>query len=235
MEGTSFGPVEIWRSMGAVGHSVLIFLLLMSVYSIGVMIERYIQFRRARKQSLLFVEVAKALLPEHRVEDLLTESRQFPRSHLAHIYSAAIVDWRDYQKNPGLPEGFEHTMSRAIDREAVIMVQDMKRGLSGLATIGATAPFVGLFGTVVGIMDAFFSMAASGQSGIATVSGGIAEALVNTAMGLFVALPAVWGFNYFLNRVERFSAEMANSGSEIVDYFVKTTRSHAWKSAKDSR
>ena len=215
MEGTSFGPAEIWQSMGLVGKSVMIFLILMSVYSMSLMIERYIQFSRARKQTLRFVEAAKAFLPEHKIEELLAEGRKYPKSHLAHIYSAAIVDWHSYHKNAEIPPEFEHTMSRAVDREAVIVVQNLKRGLSGLATIGATAPFVGLFGTVVGIMNAFFSMATSGQSGIATVSGGIAEALVNTAMGLFVALPAVWGFNYFLNRVERFNAEMGNTGQRI--------------------
>ena len=235
MEGTSFGPIDIWNSMGGVGHAVLIFLLLMSVYSIAVMIERYILFNRAKKQSFSFVEVAKDLLPKGEIESLLAEARKYPRSHLAHVYAAAIVDWHDYHANPEPPEGFEATMGRAVDREAVVVAQNMKRGLSSLATIGATAPFVGLFGTVVGIMNAFFAMARSGQGGISTVAGGIAEALVNTAVGLFVALPAVWGFNYFLNRVERLNAEMNNSGTEIVDYFVKRTRSELWKSGTRAR
>lgn len=231
MEGTAFGPVEIWNSIGGVGKSVLLFLLLMSVYSIGVMIERYLLFARARKQSVNFVEKAKALLPNGDIDGLLKETSRFPKSHLARICAAALVDWFDYRKNRDAPAGFEETMERAVGREAVLVVQDMKRGLAGLATIGATAPFVGLLGTVVGIMNAFFAMARTGQGGIATVSGGIAEALVNTAVGLFVALPAVWGFNYFLNRVERFAAEMTNTGTEMVDYFVKRVRSETWSSA----
>jgi biopolymer transport protein ExbB/biopolymer transport protein TolQ len=235
MEGTSFGPVEIWRSMGTVGHTVLIFLLLMSIYSIGVMIERYVLLNKARKQSLRFVEAAKSLLPKGDVEHLLQETQKFPKSHLARVYAAALVDWYDYGKNPEPPSGFEETMARAVDREAVLVVQEFKRGLSGLASIGATAPFVGLFGTVVGIMNAFFAMARSGQGGITTVAGGIAEALVNTAVGLFVALPAVWGFNYFLNRVERLNAEMTNTGTELVDYFVKRARSERWRSAIHDR
>ena len=232
MEGTAtFGPVEIWRSMGSIGHGVLIFLLLMSVYSIGVMVERYVLFAKARKQTLRFVEVAKTLLPKGDVHALLEETKRYPKSHLAHIYAAAIVDWYDFRHNPEPPVGFDETMTRAVEREAVVVVQQLKRGLPGLASIGATAPFVGLFGTVVGIMNAFFAMATAGEGGISTVAGGIAEALVNTAVGLFVALPAVWAFNYFLNRVERFRAEMANSGSELVDYFVKHCRSEAWKLA----
>ena len=231
MEGTPFGPVEIWQSIGTIGKSVLIFLLLMSIYSIGVMIERYMLFERAKKQSLHFVERAKQLLPKGDTETLLQETSKHPRSHLARICAAALVDWNDYKKNADPPPGFDETMGRAVAREAVLVVQDMKRGLAGLATIGATAPFVGLFGTVIGIMNAFFAMARTGQGGITTVAGGIAEALVNTAVGLFVALPAVWGFNYFLNRVERFNAEMSNSGTEMVDYFIKRVRSETWSSA----
>jgi biopolymer transport protein ExbB/biopolymer transport protein TolQ len=207
----------------------------MSVYSIAVMVERYILLAKARKQSLRFVEVAKDLLPKGEIDTLLTETRRYPKSHLAHVYAAAIVDWHDYDANSAPPEGFETTMARAVEREAVLVAQGLKRGLSGLATIGATAPFVGLFGTVVGIMNAFFAMATSGQGGISTVAGGIAEALVNTAVGLFVALPAVWGFNYFLNRVERINAEMTNSGTEIVDYFVKRTRSELWRPVARAR
>jgi biopolymer transport protein ExbB/TolQ len=97
----------------------------------------------------------------------------------------------------------------------------MKKGLSGLATIGTTAPFIGLFGTVIGIINAFKGMALTGSGGIAAVSTGIAEALVTTALGLFVAIPAVWLFNIFMNKIERFQVEMSNSASELLDYFIK--------------
>ena len=98
---------------------------------------------------------------------------------------------------------------------------DMKKGLSGLATIGTTAPFIGLFGTVIGIINAFRGMALTGSGGIGAVSAGIAEALVATALGLGVAIPAVFMFNFFLNKVERFQVEMSNSASELIDYFIK--------------
>ena len=235
MEQISFGPMDIWRSMGTVGHSVLIFLLAMSIYSIWVMIDRIMLFRRVRNQTLGFIEAAKKLLPGGDIDALFELTKKHPKSHLSRVYAAAIVDWWDYRKNPEPPVGFEVTMGRAVEREGVMVVQELKRGISGLASIGATAPFVGLFGTVVGIMNAFFAMARAGQGGIGTVAGGIAEALVNTAVGLFVALPAVWGFNYFLNRIERFNVEMTSSGSELVDYFVKRSRSELWRSAKASR
>jgi biopolymer transport protein ExbB/biopolymer transport protein TolQ len=98
---------------------------------------------------------------------------------------------------------------------------EFKKGLGNLATISTTAPFVGLFGTVAGIIHAFQGMAISGSGGLGAVSAGIAEALVTTAFGLFVAIPAVWLYNYFLNKVDRFQVEMSNSSSQLIDYFIK--------------
>ena len=100
----------------------------------------------------------------------------------------------------------------------------MKRGLGGLATIGSTAPFIGLFGTVVGILNAFQQIATQKTSGIGAVAGGISEALVTTAIGLFVAIPAVWMFNVFTGRIEAFDVEMGNSSSELIDYFLKRSQ-----------
>jgi biopolymer transport protein ExbB len=232
---TTYGPVEIWNSMGPVGHGVLIALFIMSMYSIGVMIDRWILFRKAQKQSLKFVWVTRRLLAEGKLNDVLEEAKKYPKSHLARIYATAIMDVGLY-RDPAVHfvEGFEDTIRSATEREGVMVTQEFKRGLSLLASIGATAPFVGLFGTVVGIMDSFFGMAAAGAGGIGAVAGGIAEALVNTAAGLFVALPAVWGFNYFLGRLERTSSEMSNASSELVDYFIKKSRSGSWKAEAEA-
>ncbi len=227
----TYGPVEIWNSMGGVGHGVLLVLLFLSLYSVGVMIDRWILFRKAQRQSLKFVWATRKLLADGKLPDVLEESKKYPKSHLARIYATAIMDVGLY-RDPNTPfvEGFEETIRSATEREGVMVTQEFKRGLSGLASIGATAPFVGLFGTVVGIMNSFFGMAAAGAGGIGAVAGGIAEALVNTAAGLFVALPAVWGFNYFLGRMERTNSEMSNASSELVDYFIKKSRSESWKS-----
>jgi biopolymer transport protein ExbB len=227
---THYGPVEIWNSMGPVGHLVLTFLLLMSIYSIAVMLNRYLLFDKARKQSLAFVLEAREPLKDGNLDAVTEAAKRYRYSHLARIYIAAIVDLHAYQESQDSLEGFEHAMRRAMEREATLVTQDFKRGLSGLASIGATAPFVGLFGTVVGIMNSFFSMAVAGAGGIATVAGGIAEALVNTAAGLFVALPAVWGFNYYLGRMERLNSEMGNTSSELVDYCIKHARRFTWHS-----
>jgi biopolymer transport protein ExbB/TolQ len=230
-----YGPVEIWNSMGVIGHLVLTFLLLMSIYSIAVMLNRYLLFEKAQKESRSFVREARAMLKDSDIGALRDAAAKCRHSHLARIYSAAIADLIIYRETQDTLEGFEPSMRRAMEREAVLVTQDFKRGLSGLASIGATAPFVGLFGTVVGIMNSFFSMAVAGAGGIATVAGGIAEALVNTAAGLFVALPAVWGFNYFLGRMERLGSEMDNGNSEFVDYCLKHGRRFQWHSAETGR
>jgi len=116
---------------------------------------------------------------------------------------------------------------RALDRAEAIVHAELKRGVSSLATIGSTAPFVGLFGTVVGIIHAFTGISTEKSTGLAAVAGGISEALITTAIGLFVAIPAVWMFNYFTNRIDAFDVEMGNSSSELIDYFLKRTQQRA--------
>ena len=115
-------------------------------------------------------------------------------------------------------------VNRAIDRSTLRTVTDLRRGLGSLATIGSTAPFVGLLGTVAGIITAFQAMAATGSGGLGSVSAGIAEALVTTAFGLLVAIPAVMFFNYFTNRVEEIQVDVNDSTTELVDFMIKEGR-----------
>ena len=115
------------------------------------------------------------------------------------------------------------SVRRSIQRAAALTASDLKKGVSALATIGSTAPFVGLLGTVVGVINAFQGIGAAGSAGLGAVSVGISEALVETALGLVVAIPAVWIYNYLTSRIEYFNVEMDNSSSELVDYFIKKT------------
>jgi biopolymer transport protein ExbB/biopolymer transport protein TolQ len=145
-------------------------------------------------------------------------------SHLAKVLVVGLQEWQ-YQQEMGEAERDKEAAvdaaKRAIQRATAVNLADLKRGLSGLATIGSTAPFVGLFGTTFGIINAFSGMALTGSGGIAAISAGIAEALITTAFGLFVAVPAVWAYNYFGGKVEGFNVEMDNSSSELLDYFIK--------------
>ncbi len=214
----------IWGSMSLIAKGVVIVLILLSVYSITVMIERLITFSKARKQSLIFARQVTQFLKQDNIAGAIAEAKKFKASHLARVVSAGLYEFQ-YEVNAGTMNAPGHDVveaaKRAIEREALMVTADFKRYIGGLATIATTAPFIGLFGTVIGIINAFTSISISGAGGLATVSGGIAEALVTTALGLFVAIPAVWMFNYFMNKIERFQVEMSNSASELLDYFVK--------------
>jgi biopolymer transport protein ExbB/biopolymer transport protein TolQ len=143
------------------------------------------------------------------------------KSHLAEVVTAGLQEFRSYGNGGAITEDQIESSKRALERAEAIVHAKLKRGLGGLATIGATAPFVGLFGTVVGILNAFQQIATQKSAGIGAIAGGISEALVTTAFGLLVAIPAVMLFNYFTNKVEAFDVEMDNSSSELVDYFIK--------------
>jgi biopolymer transport protein ExbB/biopolymer transport protein TolQ len=217
-----FGLVSMWESMGWTARGVVIVLAIMSVYSLGVMIERYLTFSAAKKQSLKFATQAAQLLKQNKLKEVIALSKQYKKSHLAKVVSAGLYEFTYETENPGAATfDVVEAAKRAIERAAAMTGAELKRGLGGLATIGSTAPFVGLFGTVVGIIHAFETMAVSGGGGLGTVSAGIAEALVTTAFGLLVAIPAVWAYNYFINRIERFNVEMSNSSNELIDYFIK--------------
>jgi len=140
------------------------------------------------------------------------------------VVTAGLQEFRNYGSGGAVSEAQIESSKRALERAEAIVHAKLKRGLGGLATIGSTAPFIGLFGTVVGILNAFRQIATQKTSGIGAVAGGISEALVTTAFGLLVAIPAVMTFNYFTNKVEAFDVEMDNSSSELIDYFLKQGR-----------
>jgi biopolymer transport protein ExbB/biopolymer transport protein TolQ len=208
--------------MGYIAKGVVIILAILSIYSLTLSGERWWRYRMAKKQSLQFALLTTQYLKQNRPQDAIAASKKFKNSHLAKVVSAGLLEFMVEEQSSPL-SGYDviEAARRAIERATLMTTADFKRGLGGLATIGATAPFIGLFGTVVGIINAFRGMAITGSGGLGAVSAGIAEALVTTAVGLFVAIPAVWLYNYFLNQVERFQVEMANSSSELIDFFIK--------------
>ncbi len=226
MEGMehSFSMMGMWTSMTWAGKSVVIVLVLMSIWSMTIAMERMVRFQRAKKESLQVALAVTPLLKQHKLTEAiaLTKDKKFRHSHLARVLAAGLTEFQ-YEASQDLPESFDIVDSgkRAIERETLMTSAELKKGLGNLATISTTAPFVGLFGTVIGIINAFRGMALSGSGGLGAVSSGIAEALVTTAFGLFVAVPAVWMYNYFLNKIERFQVEMQNASSQLIDYFIK--------------
>ena len=223
-EGASFSVMGMWESMTWMGKTVVIILMLMSIWSLTIAGERLWRFQKAKKESLQVALGVTPLLKQHKLAEAInfTKDKRFRHSHLARVLAAGLTEFQ-YETTQELPPDFDIVASarRAIERETLMTTAEMKKGLGNLATISTTAPFVGLFGTVIGIINAFRGMAISGSGGLGAVSAGIAEALATTAFGLFVAVPAVWMYNYFLNKVERFQVEMNNSSSQLVDYFIK--------------
>jgi biopolymer transport protein ExbB/biopolymer transport protein TolQ len=216
-----FDILSMWKQMGWLARAVVIILGLMSAWSIGVMIDRALSFSSARKQSREFAPAVAGCLKEGKVEEAISVAEQNKRSHLAKVVEAGLQEFRAHGISHELAGEQIESSRRACERAEAIVNAELKRGLSGLATIGATAPFVGLFGTTVGIINAFKDMSSAKAAGLSAVAGGISEALVTTAFGLFVAVPAVWAYNIFTNKVEAFSIEMTNSSSELIDYFIK--------------
>jgi len=222
----SFSLIDMYNTMGPTAKFIVLVLALMSVYSLSVMIERFLTYRKAKKQSRAYAPKVAKLLKDGKVQEAIkiSSGKDVRNSHLAKVLLAGLQEY-EYQKETGggTRDDMMEAAHRAIERATALNLTDLKRGLSGLATIGATAPFVGLLGTVIGIINAFRGMALTGSGGIGAISAGIAEALVTTAVGLFVAIPAVWAFNYLTTRVESFTVEMDNSASELIDYMAKKT------------
>jgi len=227
--GVAFDPRAMWAQMGILAKLVVIAMFIMSAWSIGVTIDRVIAFNGARGQSRQFAPAVAGALREGKLDEAIKIADRFGKSHLAKVVVAGLQEFKAHQMSSDISGEKIEASKRALERAEAIVHAELKRGISTLATIGATAPFVGLFGTVVGIINAFKGISTEKSTGLGAVAGGISEALVTTAVGLFVAIPAVWMYNYFSNRVEAFDVEMGNSSSELIDYFLKRSERAAAK------
>jgi len=216
--------VEMITNMGLVGYCVMGCLLVLSIYAVSVIVDKFRHFRAASRQSVEFLPEFGRCLKDGKLKDAIETARRHEKSHVAKVVSAGITELIENHQSVGDPGVRVELVSRALERSAALTLSDMKRGLGGLATIGSTAPFIGLFGTVVGIIHAFEGIAATGSGGVTAVSGGIAEALVATALGIQVAIPAVMAFNYFTGALERFQLEMAATSAELIDFLNRRTQ-----------
>ncbi|MDQ3181352.1 MAG: MotA/TolQ/ExbB proton channel family protein [Acidobacteriota bacterium] len=217
----NFGLYEIAQALTIPGWVVIITLLLMSIYMIAVGIERYLTYNKAKAQSRQYAPKVAQALKNSNIDEAINISDKHKDSHLAMVVSSGLKEFAAHQGNTDISGEEMEASKRALQRAIAVKTAELKRGLAGLATVGSTAPFVGLFGTVVGIIGAFNALRTNETAGIGAVGGSIAEALVATAFGIAVAVPAVWLFNYFTNKVTSFGVEMENSASELVDYFIK--------------
>jgi biopolymer transport protein ExbB len=213
----SFDLAHIWASMGLFSKLIAAALILMAIGCVGVVVERWIALARNARDSRAFARVAAPMIDEWRVEELAGLSDKFKHSVLAKLLSAVTARYlRGYEDLDGGMTPVQMARNEA-ERMKEVLGADLRRGMGLLASVGSVAPFVGLLGTVVGIIAAFQGIATSGGGGIAAVSAGIAEALVETALGLLVAIPAVLFFNWLTGRVNLVELALNRSASELID------------------
>lgn len=224
-----FDLASMWTSMGIIPKAVVFILLFMSIYSIAVGVERFIVFSKARTQSGKLLQAIARLWQEGKIEESikLSSDKSFKNSHLAKVLVAGLNELQFQEDADSSYAEKVESAQRAIERATIKSLVEFKRGLNGLATIGSTGPFVGLFGTVFGIITAFQGMATAGSGGMGAIAGGIAEALITTGFGIVVAVIAVMFFNTLLNKVDIFTGEMANASSELLDHFIKRSNKGA--------
>jgi biopolymer transport protein ExbB/TolQ len=218
-----FSLLELWPAMGPLAKVVMVVLVAMSLTSLAVAVERVLKLGRARRETGQFLALWRAALAEEGVVAAAAHAKRFPRSYVAHLVDEVTRVTADNT-------GAVHTWLEAYDRTArrIIVATgiDARQGLGLLATVGSTAPFVGLFGTVIGIVSAFHVMGMTGEGGLGSVSIGIAEALVATALGILVAIPALWLFNHLTQRVQRMLAEIECVAEELAVAALGETRRH---------
>lgn len=214
----SFNWSEIWQHMGGPAIAIAAVLATMGLASLTVFIERMISLHRSRSASRQFAAGVSDKLSHGDVDGVIGIADEHPQSHLARITRTALRAWGDARATidiNGLPPA-ERTR-RHVERYLEEVGSDLRRGMGVLASVGSVAPFVGLLGTVVGIISAFQGIAATGSGGLSSVSAGISEALVETALGLAVAIPAVLGFNYLSGRIAADEARVTHAAGELLD------------------
>ena len=212
---------ELLGHVGIFGGAVIVSLALLSVFSVGMIIDKHRRFSLASRQSQKFKPEFKKFLHGGDVKDLIEAGKLHQNSYVAQVVLGSVSEYDGVSQSGGDPSASLELVTSALRDSISETLIELKRGLGVLATIGSTAPFVGLFGTVVGIINAFRSIAATGSGGMSVVSGGIAEALVSTALGIFVAIPAVVAFNQFTGKIETFHVEMNRASSQLLNRLFK--------------
>jgi len=213
--------IDLWHSMGYFAKGIVWVLAIMSVYSLTIMIQKWWGLRKAQQETRKFAPEFSQFLEEDNLTEAIKLAEGYKKSHVARVLGGALSEIKPLILDGSVTVADINSAERAVEREMLMTIVQLKRGLGVLATVGATAPFVGLLGTTMGIVNAFTGMAASGSGGLSAISAGVAEALITTAFGLLVAIPAVWAYNYFQTNIDNLTAEMTYSSKEMIDYLIK--------------
>ena len=215
---------HMWVSMGLFAKGIVALLLLMSVFSLTVAFQKMMLIRKSQAATRKFAPEFSRAIQEGSLENAIRLAEKNKVSHVSRVLGEALAEVKPLLSDQATVTVADiNSAERAVERQMLIVLADYKRGLGILGTVGSTAPFVGLLGTTMGIVNAFQGMSAGGASGgLAGISAGITEALITTAFGLLVAIPAVWFYNYFTTKIENLTVEMTVSSKELIDYLIKS-------------
>jgi biopolymer transport protein ExbB/biopolymer transport protein TolQ len=224
--------MELWHDAGSFAKGIVITLLLMSFLSLTIALNKLWQVWKSTKSTRRFAPQFSRAIQEEQLDQAITLAEKNQTGHVARVLGGALQEVKPLLRDRATITAADiNSAERAVERQMLIVLSEFKRGLGILATVGSTAPFVGLLGTTMGIVTAFAAINAGGASGgIAGISKGISEALITTALGLAVAIPAVWFYNYFTTKVENLTVEMTYTSKELIDYLIKSVGSEFGRS-----
>jgi biopolymer transport protein ExbB/biopolymer transport protein TolQ len=223
--------LQLWDAAQSFARGIIVILAIMSVLSLGVAVAKWWRLRRSKRQTAKFAPEFGRFLQEDQLDAAISLAEKQKASHVARVLGEALAEIKPLLRDrAAVTAGDINAAERAVERQMLILLAELKKGLAILATVGATAPFVGLLGTTMGIVNAFTGMAVTGSGGLAAISAGIAEALITTAFGLLTAIPAVWFYNYFQTQIEAITVEMTYTSKELIDYLIKSVGSEFGRS-----
>jgi biopolymer transport protein ExbB len=212
---------ELFMQAAPFAKGIWIVLGIMSVWSMSVALQKWWGLRKAQKETTKFAPEFSQFLEEDNLTEAIRLAEGYKHSHVAKVLGGALGEVKPLIADGSVTVADINSAERAVERNMLVQIVALKRGTAVLATVGSTSPFVGLLGTVFGIINAFGAMGEAGGAGIQAIAVGIAEALVATGFGLFVAIPAVWFFNYFQTKIDNLTAEMTFVSKEMIDYLIK--------------
>lgn len=224
--------LKLWEDAGLFARGIVVVLAIMSIYSMTIVIQKLIKIKKSEAGTRKFAPQFSRAIQEENLDQAITLAEKNKESHVARVLGGALAEVKPLLRDRATITAADiNSAERAVERQMMITLADFKRGLGILGTVGSTAPFVGLLGTTMGIVNAFQAMSSGGASGgLAGIGSGIAEALITTAFGLIVAIPAVWAYNYFTTKVENLAVEMTYTSKELIDYLIKSVGSEFGRS-----
>ena len=212
--------MEMWHTMGWFAKAIVWLLFIMSLMTMTVAIQRYWDLIQSKKQTVRFAPLLAAALDGNNLDAAEKAVQECKRGHLASSYRGVFTVLKENVASRTLGATEVGSIARTIDLNKLEQLARFRRGMGMIATVGATAPFVGLLGTTMGVVNAFSGMATAGSGGLAAISAGISEALIATAFGLLVAIPAVWIYNYFTGKIELVSMEIDYGSKEFMNFLL---------------